>query len=560
MKILGISNSKDSGACLIIDGKLVAAVNEERFNRKKLTKEFPHNSIKWILKEFNLSNKKIDALAFGSWKGISTEFLPDYIDEVLKNSSNIKNLKKIKEKYQTSARNDQNYLQYFKQGLKKMNLDKIPYYYCPHHLAHAYSAFCYSPFENALVIVLDGRGDFQSGSVSLWKRNREPVILRNESEFNSLGTFYGWITKFLGFTPDKHEGKITGLSASGDHTKCIKIFRKFLKTENGKIQTITNDNFIPYMKADIPELEKMLRKFSKEDIAAAAQKIIEEIVIKYIKFYIKKTKTSNIALAGGIFANVLVNMRIREIKEVKKLFVFPHMGDGGISAGAGAYVSEQFNEKIKPIDGLYLGPEFSIKEIKNEILQSKIPYIKPKDFSKEVAKLIDKGNVVGLFQGRMEYGPRALGNRSIIVKTTDKEINSVLNNRLSRTEFMPFAPITLEKYASKCYKNWSRDSISSYYMTSCFHCTEEMKKKSPAVVHIDNTARPQIVSKKSNLILSNILEEYYKISKIPSLINTSFNLHEEPIVIKPKDALTLLIKNGIDVLAMYPFIIFKRSI
>ena len=558
MKILGISNTKDSGACLIVDGKLIAAVNEERFNRKKLTREFPQNSINWILKEFNLTNKKIDALAFGMWKGISTDFLPTYIDEIIENYSNVYALKKIQEKYQGSASSDQNSFKNLMTGLKKMKLDKIPHYFCSHHLAHAYSAFSFSPFQHALVIVLDGRGDFQSGSVSLWKRGNEPIILRNESELNSLGTFYGWITKFLGFTPDKHEGKITGLAANGNAKKCIEIFEKFLKTKNGKIKTEIGNFYAPYMKAELPKLEKKLRTYSKEDVAAAAQKIVENIVTKYVKFYIKKTKATNIALAGGIFANVLVNMRIREMKEVKGLFVFPHMGDGGISAGAAAYVSQQFNEQVKPIHNAYFGPKFSSLDIKKQIKKSRLPYIKPKNFAKTVAELADKGNVIGLFQGKMEYGPRALGNRSIIVRATDKEINTTLNKRLSRTEFMPFAPITLEKYASKCYKNWNKDAVSSYYMTSCFFCTKEMSNRTPAVVHIDNTARPQIVSKKSNQVLSNILEEYHKITNIPTLINTSFNLHEEPIVLKPKDALTLLIKNGIDVLAMYPFIIFKK--
>ena len=559
MKILGISNTKDSGACLISDGKLIASVNEERFNRKKLTREFPENSIKWILKEFNLTNKKIDALAFGMWKGISTDFLPNYIDEIIENSSKPNTLKKIQEKYHGSATSDQNSFKNLKIGLRKMKLDKIPQYFCSHHMAHAYSAFCYSPFQNALVITLDGRGDFQSGSVSLWKRGKEPIILRNESELNSLGTFYGWITKFLGFTPDKHEGKITGLAAQGNPNRCIQIFRKILKTRNGKIQAEIGDFYAPYMKAKLPKLEKELRKFSREDIAAATQRIVEEIITKYVKFYIKKTKATNIALAGGIFANVLINMRIREIKDVKKLFVFPHMGDGGIPAGAAAYVSQQFNEQVLPIHDAYLGPKFSQLECEKQIRKSKLPYIKPKNFSKKVAELIDNGNVIGFFQGKMEYGPRALGNRSIIVRSTDKKINITLNKRLSRTEFMPFAPITLEEYASKCYKNWNKNSVSSYYMTSCFFCTKEMKNKSPAVVHIDNTARPQIISKKSNPILSNILKEYHKITNIPTLSNTSFNLHEEPIVLNPKDALKLLINEGIDILAIYPFIVFKKS-
>ena len=558
MKILGISNTKDSGACLIIDGKLVAAVNEERLNREKLTREFPEKSIQWIFKEFKLKNQDIDAIAFGTWKGIEVDFLPNYIDEILEKATNSKNKKIIQDKFWGSAMSDKESLENLKKGIKKMKLNKIPHYFCNHHLAHAYTAFCYSPFKRGLVITLDGRGDFQSGSVTKWKRGKEPEIIKNESELDSLGTFYGWITRYLGFVPDRHEGKITGLAASGNPKKCIHIFKKIFKTKNGKIISNVGDLFAPYMKADLPKLEKALKKFSKQDIAAAAQKIVEDIVVDYAKYYLKKTKETNLAVSGGIFANVLVNMRLREIDCVKEFFVFPHMGDGGICAGAAAFVSELHEERVHPISSVYLGPSFSEKDCKTEIKKSGLRYEKPKNIQKEIAKFLDNGSVIGLFQGKMEYGPRALGNRSIIVKATNKNINESLNKRLSRTEFMPFAPITLEKFAKKNYKNWSKNSHSSYYMTSCYSCTEKLEKSSSAVVHIDKTARPQIVSKKNNPMLSKILEEYYKISKIPNLINTSFNLHEEPIVLNPKQALKLLKKNGIDILAIPPFLVFNK--
>tara|TARA_B100001540_G_scaffold117228_2_gene105127 strand:+ start:2341 stop:4029 length:1689 start_codon:yes stop_codon:yes gene_type:complete len=559
MKILGISNTKDSGACLIIDGKLVAAVNEERFNREKLTREFPENSIKWILKEFKLKKNNIDALAFGAWKGIETGFFPEYINEVLTKAKSNTTRKYIQSRFYGSSNSDKISLERLKQGLKKMGLDKIPFYFCSHHIAHAYTAFSFSQMNNALVITLDGRGDFQSGSVSVWKRGKEPIVLRLESELDSLGAFYGWITKFLGFTPDRHEGKVTGLAARGNPKICLHIFKKIFHTKNGRISAEIGDYFAPYMKAKLPKLEKILKKYSKEDIAAAAQKIVEDVVINYTKYYLKKTNQSNLAVSGGIFANVLLNMHLKELKGVKNFFVFPHMGDGGISVGAAAYVSELHGKIVKPIKDVYLGPNFSENECKKAILKSKMNYSKSKKFYKEIAEYLDNGKIVGLFQGKMEFGPRALGNRSVLARTTDKNITKILNKRLSRTEFMPFAPITLEKFARENYKNWNKNSLTSYYMTSCYHCSKELKKKSPGVVHIDNTARPQIITKKNNPVVSKILNEYYKISGTPSLVNTSFNLHEEPIVLTPEHALTLLKKEGIDVLAIPPYIVTKKK-
>ncbi|KER06993.1 Nodulation protein NolNO [Marine Group I thaumarchaeote SCGC AAA799-E16] len=166
---------------------------------------------------------------------------------------------------------------------------------------------------------------------------------------------------------------------------------------------------------------------------------------------------------------------------------------------------------------------------------------------------------MGFFSGKMEYGPRALCNRSVLVRTTDKKINDDLNKRLHRTEFMPFAPVTMEKFAKECYKNWNKNEITSYFMTSCFRCTELLKKQSPAIVHLDGTARPQIINKNINKQMYKILEEYYKITGIPTLINTSFNAHEEPIVNTPRDALKLLKQNGIDVLCIPPYIVFKNK-
>lgn len=193
------------------------------------------------------------------------------------------------------------------------------------------------PHEQALVVTIDGRGDFMSGSVSCWRKGRTPQILRTELEIDSLGVFYGWITYYLGFTPDRHEGKVVGLSASGDADRCIAILRKMIGAKDGCIRANIGGYYAPYMRAELPRLSKELREYRPQDIAAAAQRLLEETVISYVRHYLKETGERNLCVAGGIFANVLLNMHLRELPEVEHLFVFPHMGDGGIAAGGAAY-------------------------------------------------------------------------------------------------------------------------------------------------------------------------------------------------------------------------------
>jgi|TARA_B110000495_G_C23042378_1_gene626294 carbamoyltransferase len=557
--VLGITNTQDSGACLLKNGKIIAAINEERFNRDKLTQKFPINSIKWILKECNLKKNEIDAIGMGIWKGISKEFFPEYVNEIISRSEKDRTGNILQDRFESSVKSDQVKKQEFFDGLKRLGLEKIPIFWCDHHLAHAYSAFMFSPFNNALTITSDARGDFLSSSVTIWKRGRKPKIIHQDSEFNSLGVFYGWITNYLGFTPYRHEGKITGLAALGDPKKCLHIMKKMIGFRKGKIISNIGEYYAPYVKAKLPKLRKELSKYTREEIAAAAQFWLERLMVDVTKFYLNKTKETNLCVAGGIFANVLVNMKLREIDKVKGFFVFPHMGDGGIAAGGGAYASTKLDDRVKSIKDVYLGIEFSEKQIFKSIKAKNVTVRKPKKIFQDTAKLLEKGAVVGFFSGKTEYGPRALCNRSVLVRTTDKKINIDLNKRLHRTEFMPFAPVTMEKFAKKCYKNWSKNDITSYFMTCCFKCTELLKKQSPAIVHIDGTARPQILNKNINKQAYEILNEYYKITGIPSLINTSFNAHEEPIVNNPKDALKLLKQNGIDILCIPPYIVYKNK-
>lgn len=228
------------------------------------------------------------------------------------------------------------------------------------------------------------------------------------------------------------------------------------------------------------------------------------------------------------------------------------MGDGGLAVGA---LLSYLKPRPFKLGGIYYGPDVKDQEIKQVLDKSGLKYKKIKEIEKNLAKLLSKGRIIARFNGRMEFGPRALGNRSVLCETTNKKTADLLNKRLKRTEFMPFAPVTLSKYASRCYKNTKTANYTSKFMTICFECTDYMKKTSPAVVHVDGTARPQILSKEDNPSFYKILHEYNRITGIPSLINTSFNLHGEPIVCTPYDAINTFKQAKLDYLAISNYLV-----
>ncbi len=370
-----------------------------------------------------------------------------------------------------------------------------------------------------------------------------------------MGYFYGSITKLLGFKPHRHEGKILGLAAYGNPNKAYKYISKMISYD--KINKCFKGNYekgLYIAHYDNPNIKFLKKKYSSKDIASAAQKRIEEVILEFIEDNIPYG--SKLALAGGIFANVKINQKICELKRINEIFVFPNMGDGGLSVGCAALT---YNEKsklpLKKIKNVYLGPSYSNARVFKVLKSKNLKFKKLKHSSKFIAQKLYEGYVVGCFQGKMEFGPRALGNRSILVSANDKSVNNWLNKKLKRTEFMPFAPITLQKYATKIYKDLKKKKLAILYMTVTTKCTNLGKKLSPAAVHIDNTARPQIISEKSNLKIFKILHEYYKISKIPNLINTSFNVHEEPIVCTPEDAIKAFKQSKLDYLYINDYIV-----
>lgn len=558
MNILGICNANDSGAAIIKGGKLIASVNEERFIRKKLTSKFPINSIEYVLKEANLKIEKIDYIGCGAWSGINLdETAPILNQEKFKKNQQGSFAKlKAEERINASKKSDLAAKNRLLEDCKKNGIPLEKINFCDHHLSHALVAFYPSKFDEAVVLVADGRGDFRS--TSLWKADRKHGLknIHTVSELNSVGAMYGYMTKILGYTPDRHEGKLTGLSARGKHTELCDYLNEsiWFNEKTGQIETVYGDYYLPNMKAELPKLTNLLKKFPKEDFAFAAQFVLEKVLIDYLTYYLKKefpNKNINLCLSGGCVANVKLNYEINKIAQVKDIYVSPAMGDGGNALGGAIYcMIEKSNQKKLDMETVYLGPRFTHEAITKVCKKNQLKYkmISNDEKIDIAANYLNQEKIIGWFQGRMEYGPRALGSRSILASAKDKHINDSLNKRLNRTEFMPFAPATIDELAPLCFENWDSQNNCARFMTTCYECTSFMIENCPATVHIDNTARPQVVRFNDNPDYYNLIRRYYKVSGRPALINTSFNHHEEPIVCTPEDAIRSFKKGNVDIL------------
>lgn len=415
-----------------------------------------------------------------------------------------------------------------------------------HHLAHTANAYYASGYDRALVVTLDGYGSGLAGSASVGEGGRIRRLHTLDYP-HSLGTFYESVTSALGFKPGRHEGKIVGLAAYGEPKVLLDLILDRFHQEPGTFRMRESNNvyFPRYLASHFP----------KVDIAAAYQHVLEVVATNYIRHYVEQTGMDTVALSGGVAANVKMNQRIFEIPGVRRLFVYPNMGDGGTGTGAAFLTARHDLQDREAYQTVYFGPDYGDAEIEAALRAEGLPFEHIEPIEPVIAKLIHQGHVVARFNGPMEYGPRALGNRSILYRATEPEVNQWLNQRLGRTEFMPFAPATLFEARHRCYDRIDGAELSAQFMTITFDCTEFMKRHCPAAVHIDGTARPQLVRPETNPSFYQILHAYHQLSGIPSLINTSFNMHEEPIVNTPEDGVRAFLQGHLDYLAMGNFLV-----
>ncbi len=581
MTILGISMSHDGTLTVLENGKNIFSIAEERLNRVKSYMGFPFRALEYVVKNV-VKPESIDLVVVGTQSEFpaSHKEMFAFILNEDKKYYDFQNQAKPKDFYINdtdweSITTDEQCKQYVLKKLKsllgKHNIT-APIQFVNHHLSHAAAAYFASGYKEALSVTVDAYGDGLCSSVYICKGTTMEKI-HEEPFYNSIGTLYSEVTKACGFKMSRHEGKITGLAAYGDPKKSEQYFDTCTRVTDGnfEIKLAKNDllskairvtgNYLVGVKETRATriIRDIRKKLSDADLAAGVQLMLEKRLVEYISYWQKKTGMHNLAVCGGVFANVKANQRVSEIKEIDNLFVYPDMGDGGNAYGAAAYTyySTQNNTPaFSPLKDVYFGPSYSAALIEDYLKQfPQVQYKKSAEVEKETAALVHGNKIVGWFQGGMEYGPRALGNRSIVASPTDATINKWLNDRLKRTEFMPFAPSCLYEYADILF-NIPKEGFKypAMFMTITFDMKEEWVKKAPAVAHIDKTARPQLVTEQSNLKYYNLLKEYHKISGLPLLINTSFNVHEEPIVCSPEDGVKPLLSGVIDYLVIDDFI------
>jgi carbamoyltransferase len=578
MIVLGIIDSKPSSAAILIDGQIISAIAEERICRMKLASGMPRAAISEVIRQAGITPTDIDFVAIAQeisvyephpipWDGW---FEKGAKEKTKRFDALSARLAAVVGKYPIAWKAHHQ----LKRFMSQDRLDKIPNLlreeygihapvkFYNHHYSHAATAYFTSGFDTALVVTLDGGGDGLSGSVYCGENGRLKR-LNSVDSFNSLGNFYSYITHLCGFKAENHEGKVTGLAALGKPTY-VDILREFIGFDERKGQIRYR---IPMYHRSALELiaDKLPPDFDKADLAASVQLILEEIGIGYIQYWLQKTGLRNIATAGGVFANVKFNQRVHELPEVDRFFVHPAMDDSGLSVGAAMAVfaetpsfdARKMNQCLKNV---YFGPEYSQEEIQQALQKVGLHAEYLPDIQERIAQLLAEGHVVARVTGRMEYGPRALGNRTLLYQTTDPSVNDWLNERLKRTEFMPFAPATLVQHAHECYNNLEGAEDPARFMTITFDCTPQMAAQSPGVVHVDGTARPQLIDPETTPDFHRILTEYHRLTGIPSLINTSFNMHGEPIVCTPEDAIRSFQQGNIDYLAIGNYLVAHPSL
>ena len=564
MIVLGIADSITSGAALTVDGRLVAAVSEERLDRQKMSMGFPQRSIAEVLRIGAVEPAQVDQVAVATarlfWRPEPQPFSDyfrgkkgDFRDTFLKLGSAVStvagDLRPARRAYQRiKASLTGKRRRAMPEALRERFGITAPVKFLDHHLCHAASAYYTAGFPEATVITQDGAGDGKCSEVFHVQDGRFR-LLHSLDSYDSVGNYYAYVTHLCGFKAHRHEGKITGLAAYGE-PEYLDLLRRFVRHDGRDIENVGRC----FDHSAIAKLERELpHDFSKENLSASVQALLEESVAGFCDYWVRQTGVPRVALAGGVFANVKLNQRVHELASAEEVFVHPGMGDEGLAVGAALFVHHQ-KAGFRPepvIDDVYLGSDFSEREALDALRAADLapaPLAEP--LERAVARLLADGQVVARCAGRMEYGPRALGNRTIMYQTTDPDVNKWLNDRLSRTEFMPFAPVTLWEHRDRCYRSLAGAEHTARFMTITFDCHDEMRRQSPAVCHVDGTARPQLVRQQDNPPYYGILAEYHRMTGIPSLVNTSFNIHEEPIVNTPAEAITAFAQSRLDALVL----------
>lgn len=556
MYILGVSAFyHDSAACLVKDGEILAAAQEERFTRQKHDPSFPHNAVDYCLKEGGIEIKDLDFISF-------------YDKPFLK-------FERILSTYVSFApRGLRSFLKavplWIKQKLwiKDILISKLGYngkvIFPEHHQSHAASAFFPSPFQEAAFLTVDGVGEWATASFGLGRDNSLEIL----SEINfphSLGLLYSAFTYFTGFKVNSGEYKVMGLAPYGEPVYKDLILQELIDLKpDGSFRlnlkyfnfctglTMTNRKFQKLfgVKRRIPETE--IRK-ADMDLARSVQEVTEEVLLKMADYVYKETGKENLCLAGGVALNCVANGKILKKSPFKNIWIQPAASDAGGALGAALFVWYQYLQEQRVVNkgrdfqrASFLGPEFSAEQIRGFLNKEKVKYeqLQRGRLFDTVADLIAEGKVIGVFQGRMEFGPRALGCRSIVADARSSQMRDIINSKVKfREGFRPFAPAVIKEYASEYF---DAEFQSPYMLLT----SKVLKPGIPAVTHVDNSARLQTVDKQNNPFFYNLIKSFYQRHGCPVVVNTSFNRRGEPIVCTPEEAYRCFRNSGMDYLLM----------
>lgn len=567
MKILGIQDGHNAGAALLHDGKIISAISEERISRLKNDPGYPRKAIEKVLEITNTAPKDIDIIALATkflyprefylgWDWYNRDYKDQIKDEIAQFQKKAYFAKRLQERKKTITEH---------LGVASKKIAVIE-----HHASHAAAAYFGSPWalkEKVLVLTADGSGDGICATVSIGEKGKITRLATTPSDA-SLGKIYSRVTYLLGMRPWEHEYKVMGLAPYADEKGTQKVFAVL-----SELIGLSKDGLAFQCKTKLstnycyPYLREKLERYRFDWIAGGAQRLTEELMVKWVANAIKKTGIRKLACGGGVFMNVKTNKRILELDEVQELFVFPSCGDESLSIGAAyqAYSDYWLKRKKLPkkeaLGQIYLGPEFSHENIKKALAKEKLGrgynVEQKENINDAVSRLLAKGAIVARLAGGMEWGARSLGNRSILMDPRNRAGVKELNAAIKQRDFwMPFAPTILYERRNDYLVNPKK--ARAPYMILAFQTTKRGGEDLAAALHpYDLTARPQILEKYMNPDYYDLIQRFETITGVGALLNTSFNLHGEPVVHTPEDALSTFKRSGLRFLAMGNYLIRK---
>lgn len=565
--VLGIDDGHDASAAIVKNGKVIAAIAEERMRNIKHYGGVPEMAIKEVMRLAQIDPQDIDLIALTGFNKIQLMGTTNVTFEL---AARIVPFSPLIERYDNVREIAVKTLHHLRpvkptfRVLEKLGLSNKEVTFIEHHLTHAATAYRLCPWDDeTLVFTSDYVGDFISSTVSVGRKDEITRLKDSESTFtNSIGAFYAAITKYLGLRPFDEEYKLMGLAPYGNADYVYPIVKRFMRISPKK--PLKFQNLLGWhIMYRLDRMHELLEFQRFDNIAAAGQKLLEDLICQWIRNGIEKTDIHKIALSGGVLLNVKANMKIREMPEVDEMFVFPAATDDGTSVGAAleGYVSLCRRDGIKvakePIRDMYLGPSYSSEQVERAIKDEGLwkNATRYDDVEGIIGELVAKKKIIARFNGRMEFGPRALGNRSILCDASDWKMVKRVNETIKqRTWWMPFAPTILKERIDYYLVNGEE----APYMIMGFDTTDKRNEIVAAIHPQDFTARPQTLSKDFNPSYYSVLKSFEEVTGFGGFMNTSFNVHGYPIVCNPHQAIWTLKNSALDGLALNDYLILRN--